>query len=131
MSNLNSIIYVDQSEVLNGKLDDLKKNIGELISFVETKESRIISYNVYFSENNNTMTIINIHPDSSSLEYHMKVGGPVFTKFKDLIRLLRIDIYGNLCDNLIEQLQKKAQMLGNGKVFIHRYYGGFGRFGLF
>ena len=74
------------------------------------------------------MSLLQIHPDSASLELHLKLGGPIFLKFKDLIQLLAIQIYGEPSQNLLEQLQRKAQMLGNAKVTIHNLQAGFSRF---
>lgn len=74
------IIYIDRSEIREGKLEDLK------------------------------------------------VAGPAFSKFVEFIKLLRIDVYGNPGDDLLEQMQKKAQLLGNGTVVVHELQAGFARF---
>jgi hypothetical protein len=74
------------------------------------------------------MSLLQIHPDSASLEFHLELGGPIFLKFKDLIQLLTIQIYGEPSENLLEQLHRKAQMLGNAKVTIHNLQAGFSRF---
>jgi len=59
----------------------------------------------------------------------MKVAGPAFPKFAEFIKLLTIDVYGKLSDDLVEQLRKKAQMLGTGTVVVHELHAGFARFG--
>ena len=125
MSGSEPVIYIDHSEVREGKLDELKAAIEELAELVKTKEPRIIAYDVYFSESGNRMTVIHIHPDSASLEFHMKIAGPAFAGFVEYVRLLTINVYGNLDDGLLEQLRKKAQMLGNGTVTTHKLHTGF------
>jgi len=97
---------------------------------VEANESRLIAYNVYFTENGTRMTVIHVHPDPASLEFHMKVAGPAFSRFAEFVKLLTIDIYGKLSDDLLEQMRKKAQMLGNGTVTVHELHAGFARFGV-
>jgi quinol monooxygenase YgiN len=124
------IVYVDQSEIRDGKLDDLKTAMNELVEFVEANEPRLIAYNVYFSEDPARMTVLHVHSDSASLELHMKVAGPLFPRFAQFIKLLTIDVYGKPNDDLVEQLRQKAQMLGSGTVTVRRLHNGFARFPL-
>jgi len=122
------IVYIDSSEIREGKLEELKTAMDELIEFVEANEPQLIAYNVYFKEDGTRMTVVHVHPGSSSLEFHMKVAGPLFSKFAEFIRLLTIDIYGKPSDDLVEQMRQKAQMLGNGTVLVHGLHAGFARF---
>lgn len=71
------------------------------------------------------MTVVAVHPDSASLEYHMGVGGAEFRKFANLIELLRIEVYGRVTDAVRERLNQKARMLGKGTVTVHEFYAGF------
>ena len=130
MSEPEPVVYIDHSEIREGKLEELKTAMNELVELVEANEPRLISYNVYFTEDGNRMTVVHVHPDSASLEFHMKVAGPAFPKFVDSVKLLTIDVYGKLSDDLLEQLRKKAQMLGNGTVVVHGLHAGFARFGV-
>jgi len=102
--------------------------MNDLVELVETNEPRLIAYNVYLSEDETRMTVVHIHYDSASLEFHMKVAGPAFPKFKEFVKLLTIDVYGNLSGQLMEQLRKKARMLGNATVMAHSLETGFTRF---
>ncbi|RWM87061.1 MAG: hypothetical protein EOR84_30065 [Mesorhizobium sp.] len=121
------IVYIDTSEIRAGKLDELKTAMKELVKFVEANEPRLIAYNVYLEEDGTRMTVVHLHPDSASLEFHMKVAGPAFPKFVQFIKLLTIDVYGKLSDNLLEQMRQKAQLLGNGTVLVHELHAGFAR----
>jgi len=124
------IMFVDSSEIREGKLEELKTAMNGLVEFVEANEPRLIAYNVYFKEDGTRMTVFHVHPDSASLEFHMKVAGPLFPKFAEFIRLLTIDVYGKPSDDLVEQMRQKAQMLGNGTVLVHELHAGFARFGV-
>jgi len=125
----NSIIQIDTSDIVEGKLAELEVAFSKLVEFVKTKESRPISYNIYFNENRTKVTVVQIHPDSTSFEYHMEVAAPEFSKFHEMLRLSSIEIYGKPSDNLLNLLKQKAQMLGSGKVAIHELHAGFARFG--
>jgi hypothetical protein len=63
------------------------------------------------------------------MEFHMKVAGPVFPKFVELVKLSTMDIYGKPSDDLLEQMRKKVQTLGNATVVVHKRHAGFARFG--
>lgn len=122
------IVYVDRSEIRDGKLEELKTAMNELARFVETSEPRLIAYNVYFSEDRARMTVIHVHSDPASLEFHMQVAGPLFPKFAEFVKLLSIDVYGKPGDRLVDQMKQKARLLGNGTVRVHELHAGFARF---
>jgi quinol monooxygenase YgiN len=124
------IIYVDYSKILDGKFEELKTAMIELAQFVEANEPHLIAYNVYFSDDRARMTVIHVHRDAASLEFHMRVAGPLFPKFADFIKLLRIDLYGKPSEHVVEQLRHKAEMLGSGTVLVHQIHAGFARFPL-
>lgn len=74
------------------------------------------------------MTVFQVHPDSASAEFHMKVAGSAFPKFAEFIKMLGIDIYGKPGQALLERMQLKARMLGSGTVVVHEQHAGFVRF---
>jgi quinol monooxygenase YgiN len=128
MDMSNVIVYVDTSEVREGALAELKTAIKELADFVDANEPRLIAYNVYFSADGTRMTVVHVHPDSASLEYHMELAGPVFRQFVELVKLLSIHIYGEPSEKLLERLQEKARLLGRGAVIVAPWHAGFTRF---
>ena len=121
------IVYIDRSDVREGKLSELKAAIKELADFVESHVPRSMAYSVYLNEDESRMTVVQVHPDSASLEFHIEVAGPAFRKFKDLIRLSTMDIYGEPSEQLRLRLLEKARMLGSGTVTVHNRRAGFSR----
>jgi quinol monooxygenase YgiN len=124
-----TLIVLDTSEIREGKRDELERGIAELASFVETNESAPLAYEVYFSGGGRMMTVLQVHPDSASMERHMELAGPVFAKFADLVVLRAIDIYGSPSEKVVEQLRRKAELLGTATVTVHDRQAGFTRFG--
>jgi hypothetical protein len=120
------VVYLDTSEVRPGVLGKLKVAMGQLASFVETNEPRIIAYNVYFSGDGSRMSVLHIHEDLPSLEYHLKVAGPQFPPIAPLVKLLTIEIFGAVTEEIMKQLHAKADLLG-GTVIIHDFGSGFTR----
>lgn len=126
MSDL--IVYIDRSSVYDGKLDALKTAMTELVEFVEANEPEILAYDVYFSADGTRMTVVHMHADSASLEFHMDVAGPKFPPIGEFIALEAIDVYGQLSEDLVRRLREKASTLGSGRVSIHEHHRGFDRF---
>jgi hypothetical protein len=123
-----AILFVDTSEVREGKLDELRRGLRDLAEFVEARETDPISYEVYFSADNRLMTVVQIHPDSASMERHMEIAGPIFARFADMVDLRTVDIYGSPSERVVEQLRQKADMLGTATVTAHDRLAGFARF---
>ena len=120
------VVYLDTSEVRPGELGTLKVKMAHLASFVEANEPRIIAYNVYFSGDGSRMSVLHIHKDVASLEFHMKVAGPLFPPIAPLVKLLTVEIFGAVTDAVLEQLTAQTQLLG-GTVIIHDRGPGFAR----
>ena len=123
-----SIVYIDRSDIREGKLEEVRAAIHDLVEFVETHEPQLIAYGFYMNEEATRMTVVAIHPDSASMEFHMETGGPAFRKFTELVNLRTIEVYGRPSDKVLKQLQQKAEMLGeNGNVVVHERDAGFMR----
>lgn len=121
------IVYIDTSTIREGKLEQLEVAMKDLAAFVEANEPQLISYGFFLDENRTQMTVVAVHPDSASLEFHMDVGGAEFRKFGDFIDLSRIEVYGRVSEAVLERLHQKARMLGRGTVVVHEFYAGFAR----
>ena len=121
------IVYIDKSEIREGKYEDIKKSIKNLVAFVEENVPQLLYYGFFFNEKHTQMTVISVHPNSESLKYHMTVGKEEFRKFSDLLDLLKIEVYGNITDSVYALLQQKAQMLGKGTIDVHDSNAGFFR----
>lgn len=121
------IVYIDTSEVREGRLDELEAKLKDLAAFVEANVPRLISYGFYFNEERTRMAVVAVHPDSESLEYHLDTGGKEFRKFAELIELSSIEVYGQVSDPVLERLHRKARMLGRGTVTVHDFHAGFAR----
>lgn len=124
------IVVVDTSEISRGKLEELKAAVDELVRFVESNEPRPIAYNVYLSHDETRVTVVQVHPDSASMEFHMQVAAPAFRRFADLLALRATDVYGAPNEHLLEQLRQKVGMLGSAAVVVHDRHAGFARFGV-
>ena len=121
------IIYVDTSRIREGKLEELEIAMRHLAAFVDANVPQLISYGFFLDEDRTRMTVVAVHRDSASLEFHMDTGAAEFRKFADLIDLSTIDVYGAVSDAVLERLHRKARMLGDATVAVHELFAGFAR----
>jgi hypothetical protein len=123
------LIYVDTSDVRDGAVEELRGAIEELVRFIDANEPQIVAYGVYLSDDEREMTVVHVHADAASLEYHLDVAGPAFRKLADLITLSSIRVYGEPSKGALTQLHDKARLLGRDDVAVHGLEAGFSRIG--
>ena len=121
------IVYIDHSEVREGRLEELRAALRELAAWVEDNEPWLPGYSVYFSEDAGRVSVVHIHAEPASLAMHMETAGPLFAPFAELVNLLRIDVYGDPGAAILERLRDKARLLGTGTVAVHPFHAGFAR----
>ena len=121
------LIFVDVSAINPGKLEDVKAAFKQLAAFVEANEPHALSYNVFLNEDDSVVTVVQVHPDSASMEFHMSEGAELFRKFAGLLTMRTMQIYGEPSAGLLEAMQAKAAMLGAAGVEVHDLHAGFSR----
>lgn len=122
------IVYVDRSRIRRGKLEEVKRKVVELVDFIVEREEQLLFYGFYIDEETARMTVVAIHPDAASVETHMEVGGEAFRGFAELIVMEGIEVYGEPSERMLEQLQSKADDLGEaGEVSVRTLHAGFTR----
>jgi len=124
------LIYVDQSDIAPGSVAALREAAARLTAFVEEREPQLLAYGIHVDEDAMAMSVVAVHPDSASLELHLRIGGPEFRKVGEFIVLRSIDVYGELPTEVVALLREKARMLGGeggASVAIHARAVGFAR----
>ncbi|MGH2736865.1 MAG: hypothetical protein ACRDKZ_14895, partial [Actinomycetota bacterium] len=102
---------------------------GTLRPASEGGQSLLVREEPFFiDEDARRLTVVAVHPDSESLEFHMEIAGPEFRKMTEFVALTTIEVYGRPSDKALTQLQKKAEMLGEGgSVVVQEPQAGFAR----
>lgn len=120
------IVYVDHSDIREGAIEELRDGVRGLVEFIDAREPRLIAYGFYIDEDAGKMTVVAVHPDPTSLELHMEIGGDEFRKLGHLIRLTGIECYGRVSERALGQLRQKAAALGDeGTVVSIGRFAGF------
>jgi quinol monooxygenase YgiN len=120
-------IYVATWRIKEGKLDEYKQFYKRLVDIVESNEPQIISFNNFLNEDQNEMTMIQVHPDAASMDYHMNVLsehlGDAFRTVADFIEVKSIGYYGTPPDSFMASISGREISL-DAKAL---YMGGFAR----
>jgi hypothetical protein len=101
------LISVVTYTIKPGKQEGARKRIVELVDFVETNEPRLIAFHVYLDQDGNTLSIVQVHPDSASMEFHMQVNAKHFaTAYDWLDTSFSQQLFGAISDALAAELAK-------------------------
>lgn len=119
------IVYIDHSDIRVDSLDELKAGVQRLVDFIDAHEPQLLTYGFYIDDEAAKMTVVAVHSDSASLEFHLAIGAAEFSKLAHLVTLTGIECYGQPSDKAIDQLRTKAATLGNAGsvVSIGRFAG--------
>ena len=106
------LIVVFSYSIKPGKQEEARKRIAELVDFVETNEPRMIAFHAYLDQDVNTLSIVQVHPDSASMEFHMQVNAKHFaTAFDWLDTSITQQYFGPISDALAAELAKWDEAL--------------------
>jgi quinol monooxygenase YgiN len=122
-----AFVYVGTTTIKEGKEEDARKHLAELVDFVETNEPRMIAFHGFLDEAGRTFTIVQLHPDSSSMEFHMQVNAKHFATAFDFIEsIVSEQYYGEISPALAAELAKwDDSSVATTRLPIHE--GGFTR----
>lgn len=100
-------VYIGTTTIKPGQLDVARKRLAELVDFVETNEPRMIAFHCYLDEEGGKLTVVQVHPDSASMEFHMQVNAKHFaTAFDYLDVTVSEQYYGTISPALSAELAK-------------------------
>src|SRR5712691_1141205 len=102
-----AFVYVGTTAIKPGKLEEARKNLAELVDFVETNEPRMIAFHAFLDEVGSKLTMVQVHPDPASMEFHMQVNAKHFaTAFDFLEAVASEQYYGAISNALATELAK-------------------------
>lgn len=103
-------IYIGTYTIKSGKLEETKKALGELVELVEANEPRLIGFNVYLDEQGTKASLVQVHPDADSMEFHMKVISEHLTSCFDYLEAaVSEQVYGAPTASLSSMLEEWAE----------------------
>ena len=101
------LIYVGTYTIKPGNEGEATERLTQLVDFVETNEPRMIAFNTYLDRDGRTLSIVQVHPDSASMEFHMQMNARHFaTAFDWLDPSMSGQYFGDISDALTAELAK-------------------------
>jgi hypothetical protein len=98
-------VYVGTWTIKEGKLDEARKWLAEHADFVETNEPRMIAFHFYVDAETGTCSVVQLHPDSTSMEFHMQLLAEHMSAAQDYIdQILTEQYFGAMSDELSKTL---------------------------
>src|SRR6266566_4402256 len=121
-------IFIATNRLKEGKLEAERRRVPGLVEFIEASEPRLIAFNEYASEDGSEVSVVQLHPDADSFEFHMGVVRERAARAyaETLEATTSVQVYGTPSDSVLEMLRQQA---GSGVALSVRphHLGGFTR----
>jgi quinol monooxygenase YgiN len=119
-------IFIGTYEIKEGKRDDFARYWRDFVEFVEASEPRLIAFNAYVDDDGGEVSVVQVHPDVESMEFHMKLirEHVEHAAWEFLGDTVRTEIYGVVSDSALETIR---QMGASGLSAKPHGIGGFTR----
>ena len=102
-----AFVYVGTTAIKTGMVEEARTRLAELVEFVETNEPRMIAFHAFLDEEATRLTIVQVHPDTASMEFHLQVNAKHFaTSFGYLEATISEQYYGSMSEHLASELAK-------------------------
>lgn len=103
-------IYIGTFTVRSGKLEETKEALTKLAALVEANEPRLISFTVFLDEQGSKVSVVQLHPDSESMEFHMSVISEHMAGVFDYLEsTVSEQTYGRPSESLARTLEQWAE----------------------
>src|SRR5216683_7283923 len=103
-------IFIATNRLRDGRSDAERWRVPELSRFIEANEPRLIAFNEYVNENRSEVTVVQVHPDAASLEFHMGIVGDRAREAyaQTLQATTGIQVFGTPTESILRMLRQQA-----------------------
>jgi hypothetical protein len=105
-------IFISQSRIREGRLDDFKRGLREMAEFVEANEPRVITFEAYLNDDATEVTGVQIHPDADSMAFHMQVAFEKIMEFDQYLETQSVEVYGVPNEAVLGMMKQIADQFG-------------------
>lgn len=102
-------IYLSTHAIKQGKQEEIRTWYDEFLALVEEKEPRLLASQLYLNDPQTEGTIVLVHPDAESMDYHLQVTGDKIGEGLELAPVESIQIYGTPGPVLQQVLQRNEE----------------------
>jgi hypothetical protein len=121
-------IFIATNRLKEGKLEAERKRVPGLVEFIEQNEPRLIAFNEYVNDDRTEVSVVQVHRDAESMEFHMQTVAERATRAyaETLEATTSIQVYGTPSDAVLQMLSRQAGA-GVPLVVKRHHLGGFTR----
>lgn len=88
------LIFITKHTVKDGKLNELERLNREFVDFVEANEPRILALHAYLDSTRAHLTLVQVHPDAASMDFHLQVAGDKIHQAFEVVENDSVEVYG-------------------------------------
>jgi hypothetical protein len=103
-------IFIATNRLKPGQLESERRRVPGLVEFIEASEPRLIAFNEFVNEAGDEVTVVQIHPDASSMEAHMEIvrerAQAAYAETLDAT--VRVQVFGRPSEAILEALRQQA-----------------------
>ena len=123
-------IFIATNRLKPGAYDRECRRVPGLVDFIEAGEPQLLAFNEYINAEHTEVTVVQVHPDAASMEFHMGVvrerAAEAYAETLD--STTQVQVFGTPNNAVVETLRVQA---GAGvPLSVHaEHLGGFTRLG--
>jgi hypothetical protein len=113
-------VFISQSRVKEGKLDDFKRGLRDMAEFVEANEPRVVAFEAYLNDDETEVTGLQIHPDADSMANHMQVAFEKIMQFDQYLDTQSVEVYGVPNEAVLGMMKQIGDQFGGESAMAIR-----------
>ena len=121
-------IFIATNRLKDGRFGAEQQRVPELVRFVEAHEPRLIAFHEYVDEEHSQVSVVQVHPDAASMEYHMQAVADHARQAyaQTLEATTSIGVFGTPTETILRMLRQQAGSGVRLNIYPH-HLGGFTR----
>jgi hypothetical protein len=119
------VVLIGTFRIPRDRVDEWKVAVRGMADFVHANVPRIIAFDMFVNDDKTEGTVVQVHPDSASLEQHLDAAAERIAQGTQMVEVVRIDLVGAPSQRVVQRLLDEAA--GRWPVTVRPHYLGFTR----
>jgi quinol monooxygenase YgiN len=112
-------VVVTKSRVKPGKAEEYSAWLEKFCDLVEEREPRILAFHAYADEDGALSTVVQVHPDAESMEFHFRaMGDQLKDMFEYLDEVVSVELFGTPSETVLKGLSRYQDILSVAPVHV-------------
>lgn len=88
-------IFITHHTIKDGQFEKLEAMSRDFLDFVEANEPRLLGLHAYLDRERGKLTLLQIHPDAESMDFHLQVAGDKIHRAVEIVDNDSVEVYGD------------------------------------